>query len=72
MPIRKATLKETREWLGAGLVMPGPKPPSSSKKSSTESNQNQTTTSFGSPEQTAGTAQDEAISEKHGAGADPL
>lgn len=26
MPVRKATPEETAEWLGAGLVMPVPKP----------------------------------------------
>jgi hypothetical protein len=39
MPIREATLQETREWLGNGLVMPGLKRPPSSKNSSTESKQ---------------------------------
>jgi hypothetical protein len=34
MPVRKMTQQEVREWLGAGLVMPGRKPPGFSKKRS--------------------------------------
>jgi hypothetical protein len=37
MPIRKATLEETRAWLGSGLVMPAPKPLPPSPENSTPS-----------------------------------
>ena len=69
MPIRKATLQETSEWLGNGLVMPGPKRPSSSDHSSTQQPKQ---APYDSPEQAAAAAYERAVSEKYGAGTDPL
>lgn len=33
MPVRKATLEETRAWLGGGLVMPARKPQQTTEES---------------------------------------